>query len=114
MGMSETQVSFQEIVERAIQYLKAADFQGAKEQLQLAFALDMNAPQVHNLIGIMFELKHEESLAMRHYRASATLDGTYRPALENLYRLGTSDRKRKAIDYGSGYESLTQRVNSNR
>lgn len=108
--MTDKYGSLQEILGRAVEYIQSADFQGAKEQLQLAFAIDVNAPQIHNLLGIMFELKNDEAVAMRHYRAAANLDGTYRPALANLYRLGEFGRKKNNIDYGLDVLSLRQRM----
>ena len=50
--MTEKYGSLQEILGRAVEYIQTSDFQGAKEQIQLAFAIDVNAPQIHNLLGI--------------------------------------------------------------
>ncbi len=36
--------------------------------------------------------------ALKHYRAALALDGTYRPAIENLYRLGQG--KKSPILFG--------------
>lgn len=49
----------------------------------------------HNLMGILYELINEHSKAMKHFRASYSLNPTYLPARENLERYGTMVKNRK-------------------
>ncbi len=43
-----------------------------------------NAPQPHNLLGIMMERTGDHVGAMKHFRAAWALDPTYSPAGQNL------------------------------
>ena len=43
-----------------------------------------HAPQPHNLMGILFEMKKNHISAMKHFRAAWALDPTYLPARHNL------------------------------
>ena len=54
-----------------------------------------DSPIPQNLLGILEERRFEKEKAIRHYRASYSLDPTYTPALWNLHRLGTSDVTKK-------------------
>lgn len=58
-----------------------------------------DAPQPHNLLGILLEKMGDHSCAMRHFRAAWALDPTYAPAEENLKTYATfSSRGRCAFD----------------
>lgn len=48
-----------------------------------------NAPQPHNLLGIVLEKMGDHLVAMKHFRAAWALDPTYRPADHNLHTYGT-------------------------
>lgn len=48
-----------------------------------------DAPQPHNLLGIVLEKKGNHGLAMKHFRAAIALDPTYTPAHHNLMNYGT-------------------------
>ena len=48
-----------------------------------------NAPQPHNLLGIVMEKEGDHASAMRHFRAAYALDPTYLPARQNLDHYGT-------------------------
>ncbi len=48
-----------------------------------------DAPEPHNLLGIILEKMGEHSKAMKHFRAARELDPTYRPASQNLCNYGT-------------------------
>ena len=43
-----------------------------------------HAPQPHNLMGILFEMRDDHVTAMKHFRAAWSLDPTYIPARHNL------------------------------
>ena len=58
-----------------------------------------NAPQPHNLLGVILEKVGNHTEAMKHFRASWALDSTYAPACENLSAYGTiHSRRRCAYD----------------
>lgn len=48
-----------------------------------------DAPQPHNILGILLEKTGHHPEAMNHFRAALALDATYRPAEENLETYGT-------------------------
>ena len=43
-----------------------------------------HAPQPHNLMGILYEMRDDRASAMKHFRAAWSLDPTYLPARHNL------------------------------
>lgn len=43
-----------------------------------------NAPQPHNLLGVLLEKKGDKVMAMKHFRAAYALDPTYLPTRHNL------------------------------
>lgn len=88
------------VFKHAIACLQQRDFESLTTLLPGLFESDPDLPQYHLMLGIYHELGHHDALAMRHYRAALALDGTYAPALNNLYRLG--DGKHAPIDYGDG------------
>ena len=48
-----------------------------------------DAPQPHNLLGVVLEKGGDHALAMKHFRAASALDPTYGPASQNLMLYGT-------------------------
>lgn len=47
------------------------------------------APEPHNLLGLLWEREGDERAAMRHFRAAWALDPSYLPARYNMERLGS-------------------------
>lgn len=43
-----------------------------------------HAPQPHNLMGVLFEIRNDHEGAVKHFRAAWSLDPTYAPARHNL------------------------------
>lgn len=43
-----------------------------------------HAPQPHNLMGVLLEMRDNHMAAMKHFRAAWALDPTYIPARHNL------------------------------
>lgn len=54
-----------------------------------AMAQYPDAPEPHNLLGIVLEKKGDHAGAMKHFRAAWALDPGYRPANHNMYTYGT-------------------------
>ena len=48
-----------------------------------------NAPQPHNLLGLVMEKNGNHVGAMKHFRAALALEPTYSPACQNLIHYGT-------------------------
>jgi len=81
--------SFEKKIEQAVNALQAKDYAAAKESLKYAMFENENnnAPEVHNLYGVLAELTGDLSLAGKHYRAAYALDPAYKPASRNLERI---------------------------
>ena len=67
--------------------LKARDFQQARADIVEAMGLDVDAPEPHNLLGILYEMRGDFQAARKHYRAGYALDPAYKPCCRNLERL---------------------------
>ncbi len=93
-----------ESTEDLLQYAKkcilAGDDQKAKEYLSDAIAQDTEAPEVHNLLGALYEFEGEITTAQKHYRAALALDPTYEPAEQNLERTTQYNYTQKGINLG--------------
>ncbi len=57
--------------------------------IRSAMATCPDAPQPHNLMGIILEKQGNHTEAMRHFRAAWALDPTYTPAEANLETYAT-------------------------
>ncbi|HEY5525579.1 MAG TPA: hypothetical protein VIK26_09640 [Clostridium sp.] len=79
--------SFKNYINKAIRSLQTKDYTTAQEQIKHAILENYNAPEVHNLLGILAELTGDASMACKHYRAAYALDPTYKPVSRNLERI---------------------------
>ena len=79
--------------------VKLGDFEDCLHAIRNAMAEYPDAPQPHNLLGIVLEKQGNHPSAMRHFRAAWALDPTYLPAEENLKTYATFySRGRSAYD----------------
>jgi Flp pilus assembly protein TadD len=99
---------FQDIVKETISSLQDRDMDNAGKLVTILVSMDMDAPEPHNLFGILSELKGNDDSARKHYRAAYALDPTYKPACRNLERLvlGT---KNGGFDFGLAEIELADR-----
>lgn len=70
-------------------YVRKEAYEACMEPICLAMAHYPDAPQPHNLMGIVLEKQGDHAAAMRHFRAAWALDPKYRPANHNMYIYGT-------------------------
>ena len=63
------------------------DFQQARVAIADAMGLNMDAPEPHNLLGILYEMLGDYQAARKHYRAGYALDPVYKPCCRNLERI---------------------------
>jgi len=75
------------VVSKAVNALKVRDFALSRSMIASAMAMEMDAPEPHNLLGILYELMGDDRAARQHYRAAYALDPTYKPSCRNLERL---------------------------
>ena len=90
---------FQDIIEQTIGLLKKGELENAEKLISILVSMDIGAPEPHNLFGILCELRGEDGIARKHYRAAYALDPTYGPACRNLERL-VIGQKSHGFDYG--------------
>ena len=65
------------------------DYQTCESLICGAMGEYPDAPEPHNLLGILLEKKGDHPEAMKHFRAAWALDPAYRPAQRNLECYGT-------------------------
>lgn len=84
-----SQGTFEKEIEQAVNALQAKDYVNAQGHLKQAMleSENNNAPEVHNLYGVLAELTGDLSMAGKHYRAAYALDPAYKPASRNLERI---------------------------
>lgn len=80
-------MSFHQKVEHAATALQSRDFARARTDIADAMGLDMDAPEPHNLLGILYEMTGDFQAARKHYRAGYALDPAYKPCCRNLERI---------------------------
>jgi len=56
-----------------------------------------HAPQPHNLMGVVFEMRNDHMTAMKHFRAAWSLDPTYLPARHNLDNFASFSAKSRFV-----------------
>lgn len=98
---------FDKNIRKAITNLKSSNCSLAYEYINLAMIGNENAPEIHNLLGILSEIRGDLILAGKHYRAAGALDPTYKPASRNLDRITSFDYKfdKETLDYGDKPEN---------
>lgn len=71
-------------------FLKNEEYDKVREMICAAMGRYPDAPQPHNLFGVLMEETGDHVLAMKHFRAAWDLDPTYQPARVNLSRCGST------------------------
>jgi tetratricopeptide (TPR) repeat protein len=87
MHMVREHTDFSRTVRNATSALRVRDIPRARTAIADAMAQNMDAPEPHNLLGLLYELTGDFQAARRHYRAGYALDPTYKPCCRNLERL---------------------------
>lgn len=78
---------YSQTISEAIESLRNKNANRGYKLISKALLINPDAPEPHNLLGILAELKGDDSVARKHYRAAYALDPTYKPACRNLERL---------------------------
>ena len=111
MKHSNEEQQLDKLIKDAIINIKSSEFDQAKMRLCDAMLANDHTPEIHNLLGIIWELKGFPLIAMRHYRCAYVLDGTYKPAIINMIRC--SEGKHKGVDFGIGFPTFERRLKRN-
>jgi DNA-binding response OmpR family regulator len=61
-------------------------FDEAEVYLKQAMGLEPKSAEVHNLMGVLYELRNEHDASYREYRAALKVDKHYEPAQHNMRR----------------------------
>ncbi len=61
-------------------------FEEAEVYLKQAIGLESTSAEVHNLMGVLYELRNEHDASYRAYRAALKADRHYEPAKHNMLR----------------------------
>lgn len=78
--------TFKDYIEFAKKCILAKDYVLAETYLKKAIDKNIDAPEPHNLLGVILELRNDLHHAQIHYRAALSLDPTYHAADVNLQR----------------------------
>ena len=98
---AETQ-EYLERIEGVAHALKLKDLSTAHREIVEVMAMDIDAPEPHNLLGILYELTGDFQAARKHYRAAYALDPTYKPSCRNLERITAFSFSTKITDIDFG------------
>lgn len=71
----------------AVEAICRQDYKSARAYLEQAVSLDMENPEVYNLLGILYELNGDCLKAGKFYRVSYYMDQTFSAPSENLDRV---------------------------
>lgn len=99
--------SFEKCIKESINNIKIGNLNEAIEYIHEAMLQDDSSPKSHNLLGIIYEMRGELDLARKHYRASYSLDPTFKASSINLERISSFSYKFNIENIKYGYESLT-------
>lgn len=72
------------LCDRVKECLGRDEYKECMEDICYSMYLYPDAPEPHNLMGIVMEKQRNHTGAMKHFRAALDLDPTYLPAQENM------------------------------
>lgn len=98
---------FKNYIKNAIGSIQEGNIDEAQEEAKLALALKPEAPEPHNILGIIAEYIGDRESALKHYRASWALEASYQPAYKNLDRLTSNYNSKTWRQFDLGIEELT-------
>jgi DNA-binding NtrC family response regulator len=100
-GLQEDQThDYAAYFELAKKCVAQRNLQGAMSHLHTAIALSANRPEAFNMLGALYEIRHNMPEALKNYRVALDLDPTYAPAQKNLDRAVTIPQRRGQILLG--------------
>lgn len=81
-------------------------FDAAVEHVRKAIGLDPTRPEAFNLLGVLMEVRQNQTEAQECYRAALALDPTHEPARKNLSRL---THRRREVGLSLGEETAAKK-----
>ncbi|MFT9494625.1 sigma-54-dependent transcriptional regulator [Anaerosolibacter sp.] len=92
--------TFKDVIGYAKKCLAEGLYDKADDLLKRAVSMNVDAPEPHNLLGILAEYRKEIQKAQMHYRAALALDPSYEPASKNLERTAQWKYSKEGIELG--------------
>jgi FixJ family two-component response regulator len=87
-GLKEAEIkTYSELVQFAKKCIVEKDFEKAKNYLKKAIIENIQAPEPHNLLGVISEYEGDLASARKYYRVALDFDPAYKPSLDNLERI---------------------------
>lgn len=83
----KTPTPCEERLRLAVNAIREHDPKSARAHLEQAVSLDMENPEVYNLLGILYELDGDRLKAGKFYRVAYHMDQTFSAPAENLDRV---------------------------
>ncbi|KOA20849.1 alkaline phosphatase synthesis transcriptional regulatory protein PhoP [Clostridium homopropionicum DSM 5847] len=103
---SKDKITYKDALQYGKKCLQDRKYSDAEEYLKKAIGLNVDAPEPHNLLGILLEYKNNIQSALNHYRVALSLDAAYKPAQHNLDRATEYMYTRKGIDFGDDNDDV--------
>lgn len=112
MKINHKENKFKLYMDKAILELKNRNYESARDYIFKGMMIDDSAPEIHNLLGILYELNKNIDLAHKHYSAAYSLNATFKPARNNLERISDFSYKYSIcnIDYGNNEENIEKQL----
>ena len=96
----------QKVLLDAVDAIKAYDYHSPRDLLREASSIDMENPEIYNLLGISYEKEGDYLRASKFYRVAYYMDQTFSAPSDNLDRVGTLFSY-KSTDINWGLERIT-------
>lgn len=79
----------QRVLLHAVNAIKSYDYHSARDLLREASSIDMENPEIYNLLGISYEKEGDYLRASKFYRVAYYMDQTFLAPSDNLDRVCT-------------------------
>lgn len=89
VASNETTEKLDKFCSDARNMILSGDYEACRNMICVEMGEFPDAPQPHNILGILLEKIGQHASAMKHFRAALALDAAYRPAGQNLETYGT-------------------------
>ncbi len=96
----EDVITYEDTLQYGKKCIQNHEFSEAEEYLKKAIGLNIDSPEPHNLLGVLLEYQNDIPAALNRYRVALSLDASYKPAQNNLYRATEYAYTRRGIDFG--------------
>ena len=90
-----------EVLVAAVEAIRTYEYASARELLREASSIDMENPEIYNLLGITYEKEGDYLKASKFYRVAYYMDQTFVAPSDNLERISVMFHKNSSnINWG--------------